>query len=182
MNSRDEILLKIKELKLEASRLPSIPDFSSEIDMTDQFVKVATENHSHVIHCFDTSALQAQLTKLATRNFISDIDQLPNPTIVPTPDSVETYFVHGQFGVAENAAIWMSDDDFSERILPFITLHLVVVISRKNLVTNMHDAYNRIQQIPGFGVFVAGPSKTADIEQSLVIGAHGPKQMTILLT
>jgi len=68
------------------------------------------------------------------------------------------------------------------RVLPFITQHLAVVLSRKNIVHNMQEAYERIGTVPyGFGVFIAGPSKTADIEQSLVLGAHGPKTMTVFL-
>ena len=51
-----------------------------------------------------------------------------------------------------------------------------------DLVDDLHDAYARIdvRRTP-FGAFVAGPSKTADIEQSLVIGAHGPKAFSIVV-
>ena len=46
----------------------------------------------------------------------------------------------------------------------------------------MQHAYERIgSSNPNFGTFIAGPSKTADIEQSLVLGAHGPKTLTVFL-
>ena len=46
----------------------------------------------------------------------------------------------------------------------------------------MHHAYDRIAQAEyPFGLFLAGPSKTADIEQSLVLGAHGSRSMTVFL-
>ncbi|HSJ68730.1 MAG TPA: LUD domain-containing protein, partial [Anditalea sp.] len=88
----------------------------------------------------------------------------------------------GQFGVAENGAIWLDEEDLEFRILPFITEHLVIVLDKSKLVGNMHQAYARIGNTPsGFGLFTAGPSKTADIEQSLVIGAHGAKSLKVVL-
>ena len=69
-----------------------------------------------------------------------------------------------------------------ERALPFIAQNLALVIHKKDVVATMHAAYERIGDADyGFGTFIAGPSKTADIEQSLVLGAHGPRSMTVFL-
>jgi L-lactate dehydrogenase complex protein LldG len=68
------------------------------------------------------------------------------------------------------------------RAILFITQHLVLVVPRDQVIDNMHQAYERLSFAdPGFGVFLSGPSKTADIEQSLVIGAHGPRSLTVFL-
>ena len=66
------------------------------------------------------------------------------------------------------------------RLLPFICQHLILVIDKSDIVPTMHHAYQKIDIAKeGFGIFIAGPSKTADIEQSLVIGAHGARTATI---
>jgi len=97
-------------------------------------------------------------------------------------EDLEAAVIRGEFGVAENGAIWVTDASVKIRVLPFICQHLVVVLDRNSILHNMHEAYARIGNDGyGFGVFIAGPSKTADIEQSLVLGAHGPKSMTVFL-
>lgn len=95
---------------------------------------------------------------------------------------VDVAIIEARFGVAENGAIWVTEDDLKIRVLPFICEHLVAIVDADAIVAHMHAAYERIGSADyGFGVFIAGPSKTADIEQSLVLGAHGPKSMTILI-
>ncbi len=84
--------------------------------------------------------------------------------------------VKGNFAVAENGAIWMKNENNRHRALYFIAQNIIIVIEENELLNNMHEAYERIDfEDAGYGVFISGPSKTADIEQSLVIGAHGPK-------
>ena len=96
--------------------------------------------------------------------------------------NVDFAIIAGQFGVAENGAIWFDDRGLQHRVLPFITQHLAIVLSANEILHNMHEAYERIRiEGPGFGVFISGPSKTADIEQSLVIGAHGSRSLVVYL-
>ncbi|MDR2683246.1 MAG: LUD domain-containing protein, partial [Dysgonamonadaceae bacterium] len=93
---------------------------------------------------------------------------------------IEHALFQGNTGVAENGAIWLEDKDFPHRILPFITQHLILKIAVDRIVADMQEAYKQISLDKlGFGVFISGPSKTADIEQSLVYGAHGAKELTV---
>ena len=80
--------------------------------------------------------------------------------------------------------MWIDEADCGgQRVLPFITQHLILFVPADRLVPTMHQAYQRVSiGATGFGVFIAGPSKTADIEQSLVIGAHGPRSLVVCLT
>jgi L-lactate dehydrogenase complex protein LldG len=95
---------------------------------------------------------------------------------------VDLALMKGGIAVAENGAVWMSELNMGSRVLPFSCQHLLLLVEEKNIVDNMHDAYEKINlNDSGYGVFIAGPSKTADIEQSLVIGAHGPIDLTVFL-
>jgi L-lactate dehydrogenase complex protein LldG len=96
---------------------------------------------------------------------------------------VEVAILRGQFGVAENGSIWVTEAEIGQhRVLPFITQHLVLVLEQDKIFKNLHEAYRELEiSKTGFGVFIAGPSKTADIEQSLVIGAHGARSLVVYL-
>lgn len=88
----------------------------------------------------------------------------------------------GRFAVAENAAVWVCEEDVPHRVLYFLPQHVALVVAAGQIVHNLHDAYARLDLgAPGFGCFISGPSKTADIEQALVIGAHGPRSLTVFL-
>jgi L-lactate dehydrogenase complex protein LldG len=97
-------------------------------------------------------------------------------------EDVDFAILPGQFGVAENAAVWVNDAGLKHRVIYFLCQHLALVIRAEDVVHNMWQGYQRLQFGEAqFGVFIAGPSKTADIEQSLVIGAHGPRSMTVFV-
>ncbi|MFT5523401.1 MAG: L-lactate dehydrogenase complex protein LldG [Pirellulaceae bacterium] len=97
-------------------------------------------------------------------------------------EDVDFAVARGHFGVAENGAIWITDKEIKHRVVLFLSQHISLIIPKSELVNNMHEAYARIEHVGGvFGVFISGPSKTADIEQSLVIGAHGARSMNIFV-
>jgi len=98
-------------------------------------------------------------------------------------ENVDLAILRAHFGVAENGACWITEDRMIERALPFITQHLALILRRDAMVADMHAAYERIGGMGdyGFATFIAGPSKTADIEQSLVLGAHGPRSLIVFL-
>jgi L-lactate dehydrogenase complex protein LldG len=101
---------------------------------------------------------------------------------VEDPAGADVVVIRGRLGVAENGAVWIEEHDMQVRNLPFVTPHLALVLEKGNILPDMHQAYEQVDlDRSGFGVFIAGPSKTADIEQSLVMGAHGPVEHTILL-
>jgi len=97
-------------------------------------------------------------------------------------DSLDVFIAEGTIGVAENGAIWVDDEKISQRVALFLTQHLVLVIESGKILNNLAEAYSAgIMDFSRFGCWISGPSKTADIEQSLVIGAHGARTLDIIV-
>lgn len=122
------------------------------------------------------------------KRIVNCVDDLPlpnNTTVADDPhllENVDIAIIQGRIAVAENSAVWIEDKHMGDRALPFITQHLMLVIEKKDIVNNMPEAYDKLGAAHyGFGTFIAGPSKTADIEQSLVLGAHGAKSLTVFV-
>ena len=97
-------------------------------------------------------------------------------------DRLDLCVIRGAFAVIENGAVWHVPAHPRERSAALLARHLFVVVDESQLVPTLHEAYDRIDLAEiSFGWFLCGPSKTADIEQSLVLGAHGPCTMSLVL-
>ena len=192
MSNRNKIL---EAVKLNQPALQQLPDLNAldagkYEDAFLQFVTVLKGIGGTVIEIKSIHEINDYVKK----NFSSNknyVTTLPELSVIKVLDenldahfleNIEVAVVRVLFGVAENGAVWLTEDEMKIRALPFICQHLAVILHKKDIVNNMQEAYAFINDSKyGFGVFIAGPSKTADIEQSLVLGAHGPKTMTVFV-
>ncbi len=188
MDSRETIIKRIKRNSLEIKPLPdSFPgteSFSNEqflVEFKANLVKAGGEilesgNNNEPGNYLENHFPGAiDLTRKADREKYSCA---PKEKLEKT----QTVIVPGQLGVAENGAVWIDETNLPDRLLPFITEQLVIVLNGDNMVGDMVEAYRRINlEDVEFGVFISGPSKTADIEQSLVYGAHGAKKLVVII-
>lgn len=95
---------------------------------------------------------------------------------------VDLTIIRGELGVAENGAVWVNADPLRHRALLFLSGNLILIVEGRDIVPDMESAYARLDfSRLRSGYFISGPSKTADIEQCLVIGAHGAKSLLVLV-
>ncbi len=195
MTSREKILAAVKESQPELRELPNLePLYKSETtpaeNLADFIITVETIGAT-VYRVSDYQQIIEQLKKdfdLNGKRVVSAIRELDeiaeeySGTDNHELADVELMILPTHFAVAENGACWVNDELFKERLLPFIPQHLAFVVKKESVVPTMHQAYDVITDKKyGYGAFIAGPSKTADIEQSLVLGAHGPRSLTVFL-
>lgn len=194
MNSRDAILSALRRNSPPPSPLPEPPAPVTYADLEAQFTEAFTSVGGRLLRVASLPALDAELRNLELYAQARKIVSLVPGAGVSTVDTssmqrphelegVDLAILPGEFGVAENGAVWVPGSTLGpHRAIFVIAEHLVLVVPAAQLVHTMQHAYQRIRfERLGFGLFISGPSKTADIEQSLVIGAHGPRSCTLFL-
>ncbi|RRB06379.1 LutC/YkgG family protein [Larkinella rosea] len=192
MNSRERILAAIGQNKPAYQPLPEVATFQSDYpDLVAKFSEILRfiGGLPVLVADYEEAEKYIRQTYSDLPRIVSKVPALSHLATtewdVVDPHQLETVdlaIVQGVFGVAENSAIWVPEERGGHRVLPFICQHLVLILNASDIVPNLHDAYERLKVgESGFGVFIAGPSKTADIEQSLVIGAHGARSLSVVL-
>ncbi len=193
-SSRKSILSKLRQHQRPKVELPNLSeghwiqydDPVAQLQKTLEFVGGSFHQVENV------GAIENVLANFeewrAARRVLSLVDEVTGNVCsdeVATPhefEDLDFVVARGDLAVAENAAVWVDDRQVRHRVCYFITQYLILVVNRDSLVSNMYEAYQRLgQPFPRFGCFISGPSKTADIEQSLVIGAHGCRSMQLFL-
>lgn len=192
--SRNSILDRIRRNRPEGlAPLPEHISFARpQAELLSRFAELLRSIGGDMVEVPSLSELPAVLEQRfgATAAVLSYVPGLllGDPEALSATDphafaSIDLAVLPACFGVAENGAVWLREEDFGgHRALPFLTQHLVVTLKKTALVATMHEAYARSETVgTGFGMFLAGPSKTADIEQALVIGAHGARSLTVVV-
>ena len=190
MTSREVILARIRASQPAPTPLPEVPQFEApdERSLVERFTAGVTRMGGKVVvpewrleACVLAIHRDAKVIASAVRDVRGSVKLGPG-TDPASLAKVDVGVVRARFGVAETGSVWITDADFRVSALGFLSQHLVVVLDPAAIVPNMHYAYRRRDEFEaGYGVFMTGPSATADIEGVLIHGAQGIRSLTVVL-
>lgn len=192
MASKEDILKKYRANVRQKFDMPDLSDIKAVTypELLEQFVKM-----SEMVGGKVREMTTGEDINVVIRELFPDAKEiasnLPEVTIsTRNPDTIgsaqelngtDVGIIRGVFGVAENGCVWVPQQ-MKEKAVCFISENLIILLPKSQIVNNMHEAYKRIEfNDYGYGTFISGPSKTADIAQVLVMGAQAARSVTILL-
>jgi L-lactate dehydrogenase complex protein LldG len=194
VTARDEMLAALRRSAPRETPLPDLSKLGVKFaDATAQFAQALAGVGGTCLRVPDVAAAARALAELparqAARRIVSLVPQVEPGNVdlaaLEEPRALEGLdlaVLPGELAVAENGAVWLDARQLAHRAVFVITEHLVLVVDAGTVVNDLHEAYARLADRPvGYGLFISGPSKTADIEQALVIGAQGARSCTVLL-
>ena len=188
---KDKLFEKLRKNTHEQFDMPALDiDAITYIDKVEQFKRMTETVGGRVVRIRrddDVNAVVHGLypdAKLLASNLPYVTIAQRNPDTVTSAselNGVDVAILEGEVGVAENGCVWVPQT-MKEKAVMFISEELVIVLDATRIVNNMHEGY-RLIQVPetGYGCWISGPSKTADIEQALVMGAQAARGVTVLI-
>lgn len=194
MSNKEDILKRYRENVKVKYDMPSLDDIKGITYPNPllQFISMSENVGGKVVEVKPGDDIN-QLVKELYPDAKEIACNLPEVTIATrNPDTVgrardlngtDVGIIRGKFGVAENGCIWIPQQ-MKEKAVCFISENLIILMPKSQIVNNMHEAYKRIEfdkEYDGYGTFISGPSKTADIAQVLVMGAQAARSVTVFL-
>ena len=146
-----------------------------EIQFIETLLNLAEERKWHKIYCWEP-ALQQILTTYEYPFFETDKDF----------EQAQVGFTLCEALIARNGSILISNANMAGRRLSIYPPVHIVLAYTSQLVTDLKDGFKLIKtkyghQLPSMITTITGPSRTSDIEKTLVLGAHGPKELFVFL-
>jgi L-lactate dehydrogenase complex protein LldG len=146
-----------------------------EVQFVDSLLELAEKRKWRKIYCWEP-ALQEILKKYDYPFFETDKDF----------EQAEVGFTLCEALIARNGSIMLSNAGMAGRRLSIYPPVHIVLAYTSQIVPDLKDAFKIIKnkygnQLPSMITTVTGPSRTADIEKTLVMGAHGPKELFVFL-
>lgn len=194
MSNKEDILKKYRSNIHERFEMPDLSDITpiTYKEPLSQFIEMSKNVGGNIIEVKDNQDINALVKELYpdAKEIASNLSEITIAT--RNPDTIENAqalngtdvgIIRGMFGVAENGCIWIPQQ-MKEKAVCFISENIVILLRKSQIVNNMHEAYKQIafdSKYDGYGTFISGPSKTADIAQVLVMGAQAARSVTILL-
>ena len=192
MSNKEEILSKYRKNVREKFDMPSLDDIKGITYPSPlvQFISMTENVGGKVIELEEGQDVNKLIKELYpdAKEIASNLPEITiatrNPDTIGSPQALngtDVGVVKGVFAVAENACVWIPQT-MEEKAVCFISENLVILLKKMEIVNNMHEAYKRISfNDYGYGTFISGPSKTADIAQVLVMGAQAARSATVVL-
>ena len=194
MSNKEDILKKYRSNIHERFEMPDLSDITpiTYKEPLLQFIEMSKNVGGNIIEVKENQDINALVKELYpdAKEIASNLSEITIAT--RNPDTIENAqalngtdvgIIRGMFGVAENGCIWIPQQ-MKEKAVCFISENIVILLRKSQIVNNMHEAYKQIafdSKYDGYGTFISGPSKTADIAQVLVMGAQAARSVTILL-
>ena len=192
MSKKEDILSRYRANIKQQFDMPSLDDIKGITypDPLVQFISISEGVGGKVVELDPGKDINDLIRELypEAKEIASNLPEITiatrNPDTIGSPQALnntDVGVIRGMFGVAENGCIWIPQQ-MVEKAVCFISENLVILLKKSEIVNNMHEAYKRIEfNDYGYGTFISGPSKTADIAQVLVMGAQAARSATVVL-
>lgn len=205
MGAKENILQKIRNAKQKVEGANQDIDLNSEIytsfdgDLVSEFIFNIENVDGTAIACESIAFLKDELIKVLNHQKIdsvycvdSKIQKLLEGFNIPFTSGsedfldMETAITGCEFILARTGSILITSQAGSGRRLNVFPPNHIVIVNENQLVKDLDVAFNKLEDkyednIPSLITNITGPSRTADIEKTLIIGAHGPKKLIVFI-
>lgn len=193
----EESVAAVLDARLERPRANVMPAVSGE--SVARFIAKMESVHAAVVRVATMDRVsEAVDAHLGQHGLSPDLVVAPDPELEAIPWSNrfaierraasgdDRVSVTGAFaGIAETGTLVLLSGPESPTTLNFLPDDHIVVLRADRIVTHMEDAWARLRRergkMPRSVNFITGPSKTADVEQTIQEGAHGPRRLRVIL-